>query len=438
MTRLDALTPGGVMRITLWLAEQSAAGVGALAGPGDAALGFQELRNKLRAFSLFAYPDEVLGLGGRSEPLPVLASTASRLNPYDAVWATEGVGHLFAQLATDGGLLRAATPATAGSPALIALHSGMGLALAKRSLQVADARCRGADVSTALQRFSGECHHNSRPGYAGAALEALGLVARNLYPHLVTRIGTELTSSPGILRELFWHGVGRALYFTPSTFTPFSSAPWPAAEMASGEPPDDVARNNAVAGLVWALLLVNIRHPRIIEAFLRHHAGALPAAALHDGVRSAVLVWRSCSPRDAFIDLLLRHQPDDPELWREFLQKPVEGALASYDPGLAFGELFRYRNSGDVSGVSAPESSETDMAFLRLDRPPCAGLFDQMIARPLEALAWGFDLLRQPVGVGTVDGILSRFVHTLAGGVRGNGNCRCGCGDSGARNARSH
>ena len=57
----------------------------------------QEFQNKLEAFSLFEHVDYALGLGSSSSlSLSQLVARAATLDPYICVWATEGIGHYFA------------------------------------------------------------------------------------------------------------------------------------------------------------------------------------------------------------------------------------------------------------------------------------------------------------------------------------------------------
>jgi hypothetical protein len=51
------------------------------------------------------------------------------------------------------------------------------------------------------------CARQLEGGYAEAAYEALGLTARNLYPHLVPAVNRQLSEMGEDLRGYFWHGV---------------------------------------------------------------------------------------------------------------------------------------------------------------------------------------------------------------------------------------
>src|SRR5262249_40216544 len=139
-----------------------------------------ECRNKLQAFYLFQYADSVLGLTQDSNlTLPQMSSRAATLGSFSSVWATEGLGCFYTRQHSGGDqlprrLLCGNDVASLQSQSLVPLHTGMGLALGELVLN------RFPDSRTLADRFTDLCHINSRPEYLGCALEALGLVVRNL------------------------------------------------------------------------------------------------------------------------------------------------------------------------------------------------------------------------------------------------------------------
>src|ERR1043165_1110904 len=237
---------------------------------------------------------------------------------------------------------------------LVALHAGMGLSLASRLLKTVGARSSESEVRGALRRYVELCEDNSRPGYVGAAYEALGVVARNLYPQLIRVVDRQLQKLDEKLSGYFWHGVGRAIYFAPTNFLPFNNSPWRAVEMSRREPEHETGRLNALAGLVWAMALVNIRQPEILEALLRRHCGELSQNdALSNGVSSAVMTWRDSTRDSSYLDALCRHQPEPSEpalaeLWADQVLRPCRDALLRFYPVMkehdCLGEIFRYQS----------------------------------------------------------------------------------------------
>ncbi|HEX8292492.1 MAG TPA: hypothetical protein VF570_12095 [Pyrinomonadaceae bacterium] len=367
----DALTSRGMMRTTLEAVRQSAGALGQLVQGGDARASLLEFQNKLQVFNLFEHADAVLGLPREAgADLPELVGRTRSLDSFLRVWATEGVGYYYAEVTWEArgaprGLLT--DGAARGVPAhgMAALHAGMGLSLAGRVLGslAQGGREPGRELQAALGQFVALCRDNSAEGYVGAAYEALGLVTRNLYPHLVTEIDRQLGGAGDHLAEFFWHGVGRAIYFAPTNYVPVGGGARRALEMSQREPPHELGRLNAQAGVAWALLLVNLRHPEVIKSALRQCGeGALRGDAFANGVSSAAVVWRDSTADDPHLGELCRYRPgpDAPPgaaaRWRELVELPCRRALDTfYEPlrrrGL-LGEVFRYRSLAGLSEES--------------------------------------------------------------------------------------
>ena len=94
------------------------------------------------------------------------------------------------------------------------------------------------------------------------------LVTRTWYVQMVGMIYDHLKGLEAPASEFFWHGAGRAMYFSPMYMLPGLS-PWNAAEQ---EPPNETARRNARAGVAWAFTIVNVRQPEIAANFLHQRA----------------------------------------------------------------------------------------------------------------------------------------------------------------------
>src|SRR5258708_19112509 len=100
-------------------------------------------------------------------------------------------------------------------------------------------------------------------------------MTRNLYPHRLGSMDIYLSRAHREIYPCFWHGVGRAIYFSPLNFLPGRSAPWAGIGMCMSEPPDASARRNALAGFAWAMTLINIGYPEILTQALKHHGDSL-------------------------------------------------------------------------------------------------------------------------------------------------------------------
>lgn len=234
------------------------------------------------------------------QPLGALVSKAEKLVPHLSPFAIEGVGYHLAKSSLARGNFETdlqLSGVCAGLPVrtLVLLHAGLGLALAESVLCAMDER--GSERAFLLERFAEVCRQHSRSGYTGVTFEALGLVARALYPHLIKHIDRNLSSN---LTQLayFWHGVGRGIYFAPGNVSPACSAPWKALAVCLNEPFHDLGRQNAMAGLAWAMTIINMEDPKILETFARHHGRqVMEDPAFMDGAGAATIFWQYVSPQ---------------------------------------------------------------------------------------------------------------------------------------------
>jgi hypothetical protein len=340
------------MGAALRLMQQSAAVV-RMALPGEAGLEWRERANKLEAFECFQQAPALLGLApGVAPPLDEQLRRAAALGTYRAVWATEGLGYALAESAWAAGRAPRRLLGLDGLPAhaIVPFHTGAALSFAGRLLAT-----DGARSPADLARWIALWEENARPGYGCIALEALGLVARNLYPYLLPRLGELLAAIDPVLAEYLWHGAGRGLYFAPTHALPHSGALGRAFDKARREPPDERGRCNASAGLAWALTLVNLRQPEILAGVLRRHGQELGSgAAFANGVSSAVLVWYDIVGLDSHLNAFLAHRPAPAVLWRDLVVRPCEEALQHTYPQLRQGgglaPLFRCPPRKGVSG----------------------------------------------------------------------------------------
>jgi hypothetical protein len=358
----DAEVPRLAAKTAVDLAQFAAATAAALIPERENRLAWLELQNKLETFNLFAHVDLAMDLPRTCASLAELVEHASCLGPYRSVWATEGVGHLYAELRSacgahiDLGAQANALP----SSSLVALHSGAGLSFAGRCLEAITARSAGAQVRATLDRFVALCNENSHQAYVGAAYEALGLATRNLHPHLLSDIDRYLAEIDEELVAYFWHGVGRGIYFAPTNLLPNGAMSRRIVKQAQQEPPHDLARLNALSGLIWALVLVNIRHSEIIEAFMRDNDGELDGELFANALCSAAVIWRDSSPHDNSLSALCRHRPPDARtaaLWDSRVSRRCNEVVNHYYPMLrnaGLGRLFRHQSLSELmAGLEA-------------------------------------------------------------------------------------
>ena len=304
-----------------------------------------ETQNKLEAFRLFAYADRELNLPTRSlESLPALTRRALALGRYQRVWALEGVAHFYAsRLTSPAGLL--ADPELPEC-AMVPLHAGMGTAFASEALAKPGPNPSKTILRDSMERFFELCRVNARPGWYENAIEPMGLAVRTLHPHLLSAASDAIGEIDGDAQRLFWHGVGRSLYFVPMNFMTFGGSHERALRTAIGEAPTPEDGRNAVAGLVWAVTLVNIRQPAVLKNLLRASAPIAMRNAVINGIVSALLIWRHMVPEDReFISAYTRRAPSgapEAHLWNDLVVAPAAQALAADDRRIA--ALFQYRD----------------------------------------------------------------------------------------------
>jgi hypothetical protein len=349
----DADLPRLTTKTALDLGQCVAVAAAALVPPRENQVRFLELQNKLEAFNLFTHVDLAIDLPATCDSLVELVNRASRLGPYRSVWAVEGIGYHYAESRERINLKTESKTLPASS--LVALHSGAGLSVACRCLEAISPSSLDFQIRPVLDRFITLCEEASHEAYAGAAYEALGLATRNLYPHLLADIDRHLNEIKEDLVGYFWHGVGRGLYFTPTNLLPDSERSHRVVRQSQEEAPHELARLNILSGFIWALVLVNIRHPQVLETFIRDNAAELDEATFANAFCSAALIWRDSSPDDEALNALCRYRSSDArsaELWNAWITRPYSAAVKYYpmlrNQGL--GQLFRHRSLSELAG----------------------------------------------------------------------------------------
>jgi hypothetical protein len=342
------------------VAQCAAGTAAAFIPPGRTQIAWQELQNKLQTFNLFAHTDLELDFRHENTSFSQVVERALRLGPYLSVWAIEGVGHFYAESGDEFGrpINLKAEANTLPMSTLVALHSGVGLSFAGRCLEAITPQRTGTQVRSMLERFLALCDENSHEAYVGAAYEALGLATRNLHPHLMPEIEHHLAEIDEELVSYFWHGVGRGVYFAPTNLLPSGETSRSLMKQVQRESPHELARLNTLSGLIWALVLVNIRHPEILEAFVRDNLGELNREIFTSALCSACVIWRDSSLEDKSLSALCNYRPSDArtaELWDACVSVPCSRMVNQYYSALrnaGLGRLFRHRSLSELcSGV---------------------------------------------------------------------------------------
>lgn len=313
---------------------------------------WEETRNKLLTFRLFAYVDAELQFpADRLEPLPELTARALRLDNFRSIWAEEGVAHYYALHVPRPikGLLSDAPNGGIPERTFVPMHAGMGTAFAEDVLSNLSADPTPGDLRDAVRRFFDLCRDNCSPGWYENTIEPLGLVVRTMYPRHLSQMSDAVGVIDREAQLLFWHGVGRSLYFVPTNFASFGASHTRALKAAIAEPPSLDDQRNAIAGLVWAITLVNLRQPSVLQNLLRAAEHLDRDDAVINGIVSALLVWHHMVPGDkAFLTPYTRTvSAADSPLWNRWVAGPVTAALKEALPTLAdqrrVASLFAWR-----------------------------------------------------------------------------------------------
>src|SRR3954452_1298276 len=328
----SGISPRAFLSGAIAAAQTSAAGLWTVLPSSRSPNAWLEGANKLPAYRLFAFADTLVAEADRG--WDAAESRLREMDPSSRVWVTEGLGYYFAQRG-----IAPAAHAAAADRLLIPMHTGAGLSLAEHALRNA-----GPDLHTALARYRDRAWTLARDGLGEVVYEALGLVAVTLYPDLVGPIDRELAADDR-LSALFWHGVGRGLYFLPLHFLPVSRVRRRPVEFASNTPTTDLGRRNALAGLAWAMTLVNVQDPDVVMEWLDQHAPGIEASeAFRNGVASALTVWMAAAPDEASIAALDAYQPPSGEaLWEDFIRQAIAAARRAGGSPAHAATVFRVR-----------------------------------------------------------------------------------------------
>jgi hypothetical protein len=349
-------SPANLLHLTSEAIRQTVQITGLL-DPEQAKLAWQELRNKLEIFLLVKNLSSKLGLpAGQFIPLPELVEKAYTLSPFEALWAVEGLGHYYTdmyleQKGVPNGLLSEAQ-ATVPSKSLLMLHAGMGLAFADRLLDTLEPDVPSESQTAAvLKQFISLCENNSRPGYMGAAIESLGLVTRDFHPDSMDVVQRQFQKIAPQLAGFFWHGVGRGFYFSREYFLPVLST---VSNAVDEEVRNCADRESAMAGLAWAVTVVNMQQPAIMENILRscsRHSHMVEGFT--NGVVSSIIMRADTTPDVQFLQAFYQHQPGSNKreaavAWEHLISAPTQVALQNYYPVLrqhhALDQIFRYHD----------------------------------------------------------------------------------------------
>jgi hypothetical protein len=253
--------------------------------------GWRELWNKAQAYRLVGLRQRrpshaAAGAGGGPPDLAELVAEVYGRWPQTAVYRLERLSYelvlaLWRLGQPPSGLLLAATGTPLPEAALPLLHAGLGMALARRLLRPPLSARQPAALAARLERFLELVRGNARPEYEAVAVESCGLVVRMFRPWLHAAVARWMAGAGRHLERLYWHGAGRAMYFLPGSLAPLPGSARRALRRCRREPPDALTRQDALAGLAFAVTMVNWHQPWLIERLF--HLLGEPAASSRFG-----------------------------------------------------------------------------------------------------------------------------------------------------------
>jgi hypothetical protein len=341
----ESWRPEGRRRLRKALAARTADGVRFLSPSVAGSAARRELRNKFRSFWHVMEAERLVDVG-RKDATPeadrrALESTIAQVlaeRPEVALWTIEGLAYRYVCRAL--GLLPDAPrrrPPVEGlwrgelSPLLErlgpVLHLSLGMAIGRDALGRLSIGRNEAAVRRAVREIVAGCRRHARPSLVFYSFESLGLVTRIFRPALVQAVDRGVAASGDReLRRLYWHGVGRALYFAPVQLVPGYASFDHALELLRREVPADL-HDDALSGLGYAFILVNARTPKVIENVLSRWGAELAATDFRRGAAAGLHMQDEVIPGSNLERALADHQPPQAilDLWRR--------CLGQVDPG---------------------------------------------------------------------------------------------------------
>lgn len=345
--------------------------------------GWRDLANKLEATHRF-FSRHGADDGDHPAPHSNFSGQVQRLlaheTIYHALWTLEAMGHRRAAQGSmdnrsQSGLPDAFTGLPPGS--LVPVHAGAGLALMApvvESLPAVAPQATDQRVSTtSLEELLHLCRVSALPHHAEILFESLGLLLHNLKPRWLAPVAQRLASIDPKLPAYLWHGAGRGMYFAPSQLLPGG---WRRALNKAHRLSDREARRGLTSGFVWALVLVNIRHPEVLADFLRTcHEDIPDSDALIHGTVAPLLVWWRAAGHDPTLQRFLEHVPTSRvarRLWLDVVRRPAQQAFENWLPALErsarWGSLMRFYprcswSAGELPAVPVHLSPDVSHRF---------------------------------------------------------------------------
>jgi len=366
VVKLQVFSPEWIGRTTESLVQRSADAARALTPGKNLTLLIDTIRNTFDVIGLVNRASGMLDLPPGPIRLNEALGRAYSFGNYSPLWLVEGLGEEYADRNSSHsvsvrGLLTTGEGANLPDKSLLMLHAGIGISFAKHMIRPLTPFSPRQNIGAALERFIELVQNNSRPGYWGPAFESLGLVTHTWYGQLVPIIDELLWKIDVNVLEYFWHGAGRAMYFTPLNLLPGTTA----FHGVRSEAPHELARLSATAGAAWAFGLVNIRQPEILLNLLSNYSRMLTGDdAFTMGLASVVIMADDTLPGAPYTTALCDWTvPNAASMgateWSRVVQTACRWAREYYpilkQQGL-LGEIFRYHDLTKLAGQTEARS----------------------------------------------------------------------------------
>jgi hypothetical protein len=328
--------------------------------PGRSAkVAYVEAKNKAKIMKLVNNLHSYMDPEGKT-PIQTIVEKCYAQGSFPALWAVEGLGKDIAEwhMARNEnpvGILTNATLDQKWDGAWLMLHAGLGLGFAKFEIEKLKADFTDADIKQVVKRTVDLCRANSQEGYYGAAIESLGLASRFLHnPDFCLKVHKALLEYAPDSVGFFWRGVGRSVYFHPLNFLPGFVRPSRAIHMCEIEAPNVESKEGMLSGIAWALTVVNMTDPMVMEWVLENHDDYFSGSpGFFDGVVSTVVMRYDTTPDDPLIQQFMTHKPNPNNrtlggLWNSKIKGSLQTALDSVYPVLKktrhLDQVFQYQS----------------------------------------------------------------------------------------------
>jgi hypothetical protein len=328
--------------------------------PGRSAkVAYVEAKNKAKIMKLVQNLHSYMDPDGKT-PVQTIVEKCYAQGSFPALWAIEGTGKDIAEWhmtrnENPVGILTNATLDEKWSGAWLMLHAGLGLGFSKFYIEKIKSGYTDADVMHAVKRAVDLCRANSQEGYYGAAIESLGLASRFLKSAgFCLEVHKALLEYAPDSVGFFWRGVGRSVYFHPLNFLPGFVRPSRAIHMCEVEAPNLESKEGMLSGIAWALTVVNMTDPMVMEWVLENHDDYFSGSpGFFDGVVSAVVMRYDTTPDEPLIQQFMSHKPDPNNrtlggLWSSKIKGSLQTAIDSVYPVLKktkhLDQVFKYQS----------------------------------------------------------------------------------------------